>query len=349
MTSKTEPLHVLVSYPLVAELASPSTFAHLGREVVLETTPYEIDRETQSLREQQPFSTAARDAGPELTAEQRDAFARAEVLLTLDAPLDIGNAAPNLRWIQAVGSGVGQYAASGLDEAGVTLTNAAGVGAPPIAEWVIGRILESYKKFVEHEELHRNREWLMTTGRLLKGATVGIVGMGAIGRETAVRLRAFGVHLLGVRGSFVPGETSPYVDELFGSDSLAEVLERSDVVVVAARARPETDNMFDAKAFATMRPGAMFINVSRGTLVDEDALIAALGSGHLGCAAIDVAREEPLPRTSPLWSAPNLRISPHSSTSPDGYMNRVLELFVRNLELYISGEPLENRVGVTAR
>ena len=127
-----------------------------------------------------------------------------------------------------------------------------------------------------------------------------------------------------------------------------EVLRRSDIVVVAAPGTNDTDDMFDAAAFAAMPPDSIFVNVARGTLVDETALIDALTSGHLRGAAIDVARIEPLPADDPLWDAPNLLISPHSSTSGEGYADRAFELFCTNLERLVRGEPLVNLIDLSA-
>jgi phosphoglycerate dehydrogenase-like enzyme len=125
------------------------------------------------------------------------------------------------------------------------------------------------------------------------------------------------------------------------------VLRRAHVVVVAAPGTAANENMFDRAAFAAMRPGAMFVNVARGSLVDEDALMVALRTGQLRAAAIDVAREEPLPPDSPLWDTPHLAISPHSSTSPDRYFERIAHLFYENLARYVAGEPLHNVVDLS--
>jgi phosphoglycerate dehydrogenase-like enzyme len=182
---------------------------------------------------------------------------------------------------------------------------------------------------------------------LLEGRTALIVGVGAIGSAVALRFRAFGVHTIGVKRSYTPGMTDPAVDELIGPADLLDALPRAHVVVVAAPGTAANENLFDAAAFAAMRRGSLFVNVARGTLVDEAALIDALASGHLRAAAIDVAREEPLPADSPLFDAPNLAISPHSSASADRYLERVVDLFADNLCRYARGEPLRNVVDLS--
>ncbi len=150
--------------------------------------------------------------------------------------------------------------------------------------------------------------------------------------------------VLAQRRSARPGDVDPDVDELFGPGGLPEVLRRSDAVVAALPETADTVDLFDAKLFAEMRPGSLFVNVGRGSAVVEPALIEALQSGHLAGAAIDVARSEPLPPQSPLWEAPNLLISPHSATAPAKFWSNLHELFRDNLGRYLRGERLRNEV-----
>lgn len=150
-----------------------------------------------------------------LTPAQAAAFARAHVVWTLDVPLDLPTVAPNLRFVQAMGSGVGQYVASRLPEGGILLANGAGIGAPPVAEWVLARTLQILKRLPEHDTNPREHRWETALGSNLQGRTVAIIGLGAIGREVARRMRAFGVHLLGMRRRWAEGLTDPDVDELF--------------------------------------------------------------------------------------------------------------------------------------
>ena len=341
------PLVVYVPYPFLASSIDPDRLAEIHPDVELLTTPFEIDHAMRTARERDPYSAELRYQEPPLTDAQADAFARAEVVFTLDVPMDLPDRAPRLRWIQAMGSGVGQYVSSRLPEGGITLTNGASIGAASISEWVVGRILQIVKNFPLHDELARTHEWRMSPGGSLEGRTVAIVGLGAIGRATARRLRAFGVHLVGIRRSWQAGAEDPDVDELFGPGDLHEILGRSDIVVLAAPGTRENENLFDEGAFSAMAPGAIFVNVARGSLVDEDALRRALTNGTLAAAAIDVARVEPLPADSPLWSTPNLYLSPHSSAVASGYGRRAADLFYRNLGHYLAGEPLENVVDLT--
>jgi len=276
------------------------------------------------------------DRDDELTDEARDAWARAEGTLALDLPSPIADLAPKLRWVQAIGAGIDHLADAGLRD-DVTITNAAGVAAAPIAEFAMSRLLSVWKRLPEIDEEQAKHEWKPKFGRTVEGLTVCIIGLGAIGTAVAQRARGFGMRVIGTRRSYVEGQQHPSVDELRGTGDLHEVLARCDAVVVSAPGTAETENMFDADAFAAMKPGALFCNVGRGTLVDEPALIAALESGHLGGAILDVTREEPLPADDPLWSAPNVHISPHCSAAQDRYTETLLALFADTLERYTRG------------
>jgi phosphoglycerate dehydrogenase-like enzyme len=341
------PLVVYVPFPMLHPVVDLDRLRAIHPDVEVLTTPFEVDHELRTAREQDPFSDDLRRREPPLTPEQADAFARAEVIFTLDVPMDLPGKAPAARWIQGIGSGVGQYVSSRLPDAGIVLTNGAGIGAPPIAEWVLARTLQIIKLLPVHDANAREHRWAMATGGQLQGKTMAVVGLGAIGREVARRARAFGVTLLGIRRSCKPGATDDDVDELFGPDDLVAVVGRSDIVVLAAPGTDDNEDLFDAAMFAAMKPGSIFVNVARGTLVDEVALIDALERGHLRAAAIDVARTEPLPAHDPPWAAPNIHISPHSSTSTEGYAARAFDLFCRNFARFVRDEPLDNVVDLT--
>lgn len=279
----------------------------------------------------------------EPSAAELAVWARAGAAMALDVPKGIGELAPGLGWVQAIGAGIDHLTHSGLPD-GCVITNAAGVAAAPIAEFAIGRLLAVWKRFGEIDEAQRAHEWKAKFGRSVEGLTLGIIGLGAIGTAVAVRARAFEMHTIGTRRSYQEGHEHPAVDELRGTGDLHEVLARCDGVVVSAPGTQETENLFDAAAFAAMKPGAVFCNVGRGSLVDEPALIAALTSGHLGAAILDVTRQEPLPADDPLWDAPNIFISPHCSTAQDRYNEKLLALFADNLGRYLRGEELRNVV-----
>ena len=311
-------------------------------EVVLER--YDEGQDMRTLRGRAEHLAEARAKAPALTDTQRAMFGRVHAVVGIDLPFDIGAVAPNLAWVQAVGAGTAQLQSAGLAEAGIRLTNAAGANAVAIAEFVVGRLLEERKRFREIDALQQQHDWVPTYGTELAGNTVGLIGYGAITSNIAKRLAAFDVELLATRRSAKPGDTVPHIDELVPVDRLHEMLSRCDTVIAAVPETPETIGMMDAAAFAAMPAGSYFVNVGRGTLVDEPALIAALRSGHLRGAALDVASEEPLPAGHPLWSAPNVAISAHCSTSPSALFANLNRLWADNIRRWITGEPLVNEV-----
>jgi phosphoglycerate dehydrogenase-like enzyme len=281
-----------------------------------------------------------------VAGERSRALARAHVLFALHVSKDLMRLAPRLVWIQGMGAGVEQFAKAGVERARVVVTNASGVSAGSMAEWVIGRLLQVWKRFREADEHQRAHAFVRTYGRTFAGSTLGIVGMGSIGCAVAERARAFGVFVLGLRRS-AAADPAP-AHELLGPERLHELLARSDAIVVAAPETPETRHLIDAAAFAAMKPGAVLVNVARGALVEEAALAEALASGRLGAAVLDVFEQEPLPPASPLWELPNLYASAHSSVSVDRYLADVFELFADNVARYVSGKPLRNRVDMAA-
>jgi phosphoglycerate dehydrogenase-like enzyme len=290
---------------------------------------------------------AWRDRVPELTDAQRDAFARVDVVVAIDLPPDVATVAPRLRWVQCVGAGTAQLQSAGLGAAGIRLTSGAGVNSIAIAEFAIARVLQHWKRFREFDALQERHEWGAIFGRQVAGATIGLIGLGNINAAVARRLRAFDVRVLATRRSATPGATAPDVDELFPTTELHAMLGLSDAVIAAVPETPDTAALMDAAAFAAMKPGAFFVNVGRWSLVDEAALVAALESGHLAGAALDVASVEPLPPDHALWDAPNVYLSPHASSAPDALFVNLTDLFCANLARYLAGEPLHNEVDAT--
>lgn len=311
-------------------------------EVLL--SPYREDTEIRRLKRRGGSADAIQALAPPLDPQTADLLDRAEVVLALDVPLGFTELARRLRWLQGAGAGIGQFDEPALWARGVTLTNAAGVGAPAIAEFAMGRILQVMKDFRGLDELQRQHTWSFHPGRRLVGKTLGVVGLGAIGSAVARRAKAFDMRVVAVKRHHHPGEVSPVADVLYPLAELDRLLAESDVVLLSAPATPETDDLIGEHELTLLHPGAVLCNVARGSLVDEVALVAALEDGRLGAAILDVTRHEPPPPDDPLWEAPNLYLSPHSSTSQDGYVDGVTELFARNLLHYMAGEPLDNVV-----
>ena len=272
-------------------------------------------------------------------------LAASDVLFDIDRPLAarLPELAPHLRWIQFTSSGVGPLVLeNGLNRPGLLLTNAAGIHAVPLAEHVLLALLYFAKDVPARRRAQGAHAWELYAGRELRGTTVLVVGMGAIGTEVARVCRANGLRVIGMRRSAVADPASFHAETVVAPDRLLEVLPTVDAVVVIAPHTPETEGMFGADAFKAMKTGAIFINVARGQLVDEPALVAALRSGHLGGAALDVASVEPLPTESPLWDLPNVLLTAHSAAKVDRENERLTDLFCDNLRRFLDGQPLRN-------
>lgn len=287
-----------------------------------------------------------RHLAPELTAAQRRALARAEVIIGGDLPYDVVTLAPRLRWVQSVGSGVGHLLSAGIPSTNVRLTTAAGVNAVPVAEFVFSRLLQVAKRLPEIDRLGERRSWEKVYGRQVRGGSLTVIGLGAIGRHVARLGRAFGMRVTAVRRTARSPQADPDVDLLLGPAELHRAVAAADYVVAALPESPQTIGVFNARFFAAMRQGAVFVNVGRGSAVEEQDLVAALRHGRLSYAALDVARQEPLPATSPLWTTPRLLLSPHTATAPEQQWRNLYELFRDNLARYLAGEPLRNRVAL---
>jgi phosphoglycerate dehydrogenase-like enzyme len=326
-----------------AEVAAIAAVDPRVRVVVDE---YEEGQHLRTLRGTPPYDEARAEA-PQLTAAQTATFADMEVAVAIDLPFNVARVAPNLKWVQGVGAGSAQLQSAGLAADGIRLTNAAGANATGIAEFAMGRLIAEWKHFRELQTRQDDHNWDPVFGSELAGCTLGLIGLGAIASNVARRAKAFDLEVLATRRSWTPGATAENVDELFSSEQLHEMLGRCDAVISAVPETPETIGLMSETAFGAMKPGAWFCNVGRGTLVDEPALIAALESGHLRGAALDVASREPLPPDDPLWDAPNLYMSFHCSTAPGRLFTNLHALFLENLRSYLAGEPLSNEVDLS--
>jgi phosphoglycerate dehydrogenase-like enzyme len=284
---------------------------------------------------------------PEQEARFLAHLALSDVLYDFDRALAprLPTLAPHLRWIQATSSGIGPFVTNaGLDRSGIRITNAAGIHAVPLAEHTLLSLLYFVKDLPARARDQRAHVWERTCGRELRGMTAGVVGLGAVGREVARTLRAVGVRVVGVRRTPVDDPAALHVDEATTPDRLHELLPLCDALVLIAPHTPETEGLIGARELALLPAGAVLVNIARGALVDEDALVAALRSGHLGGAALDVAAVEPLPAESPLWGLPNVLITAHSASTVERENERLTDLFVENLRRFRAGEPLVNEL-----
>jgi phosphoglycerate dehydrogenase-like enzyme len=297
--------------------------------------------------------------------------------------------APQLAWVHSATSGVEGALTPAALERGVVVTNARGVFSRPIAEYVLMMILSVSRRLPQLLELQQERTWQPLEGAELRDVTVGIVGLGSIGRAVGALATAFGCRVVAVRRSGGadgdgggkgagdaaaqedPGATAEagaagegpgvardageersvgeaMLDRVGGPDTLPELLGESDFIVLAAPLTPETEAMINDETLAMVKPGAWLINVARGRLIDERALLRALHEGPLGGAVLDTFRDEPLPPTSPFYDLENVIVTPHTAWSSGRVLDRSVELFCDNLRRFAAGEPLLNVVDPAA-
>jgi phosphoglycerate dehydrogenase-like enzyme len=332
-----DPVHVLI--------ALPSTMDDGLLEQVRALSP--------RLRVEMQTTTSLADLGRQL--------AEVEVLLTsLDLPA--AEQTPRLRWVQTYFAGVDGW----LEKAGdrirnVLVTTASGVHGPNMAEYglmMMGAWAHELPQLLEYQ---RQSEWpaerrkVLVPGEL-RGATLGVVGYGSIGREAARQACALGMRVLACKrnpsqredtGWILPGTGDPpgtLPERYYAVEQLNDMLSECDYVLLTLALTPVTRHIIGAAALQSMKPSAVLVNVARGALVDEPALIEALRSGTIRGAGLDVFETEPLPDDSPLWSLPNVLLTPHIAGITPAYHQRLMTLFVDNLRRYLAGEPLLNRV-----
>ncbi len=264
-----------------------------------------------------------------------------EVLFAFRPPRGHWARAARLRLIQTVGAGVDAVLPAPDLPQRVQIANARGIHGAQMAEYALGMMLHFARRVPELIEQQRRKQWRMLAPSLLRGATCGILGLGAIGEAVAERARAFGMRVLGTRRDPRP---SPHADRVVGPEETEAVLGESDYVVVVLPLTAETRGRLGARALARLRPDAVLVNMARGGIVDEDALAALLREGRIRGAALDVFEEEPLPPGSPLWEVPNLVITPHVAGFSRDYLPAVLALFAENVHRLERGDPLRNPV-----
>jgi phosphoglycerate dehydrogenase-like enzyme len=280
---------------------------------------------------------------------------------------------PRLAWVHSATAGVERVLTPVSRKRDLVITNARGVFSRPIAEYVLLMILAVSRRLPQLLELQRERTWQPLEGAELGDVTVGIVGLGSIGRAVANLATAFGCRVIATRrrleagaaaasdgepppeGAGASGGTASdssgdelILDRILGPDGLPELLAESDFVVLAVPLTPATENLIDGPALEAMKPGAWLINVARGRLVDERALLRALREGQIGGAILDTFRDEPLPSSSPFYDLDNVIVTPHTSWSSGRVLDRSVELFCTNLRRYAAGQPLLNVVDPAA-
>jgi D-2-hydroxyacid dehydrogenase (NADP+) len=268
----------------------------------------------------------------------------AEVLFTQRFRLERLREAHDLRWIQTLGAGVEWLVGEPLP-ASLIVTNASGVHPEPIAEHIFGLILALTRRLPEVLALQHERRWdsepFLTGVPTLAGSTLGILGVGAIGQHVAQLGAAFGMRVIGLRRGAV---AAPHVEHMYGPNELTALLAESHYVVNALPLTAATRGLLGPAQFAAMRSDAIFVNIGRGGTVQTDALVSALRDKRIRGAGLDVTDPEPLPSEHPLWSLPNIIITPHFSGGRPDYVERAVAIFSDNLGRYAAGETLHNLV-----
>jgi len=273
-----------------------------------------------------------------------DLVKRAVILWDLPKAEDLANAKA-LRWIQTTSTGVGQHIVRlGLQDSDTLVTTARGSHAQPLAEFVFLALLSHFRDLKHLQAEQRAHRWERYCVQELAGRTLVIVGAGDLARGSARIAKAFGMHVIAIARDPARNRAhNDLFDEIVPQSALHAVLGRADAVLLTAPHTPQTDRMIDRAALAAMKPGVAFVNIARGQIVDEEALIDALRNGHIGFAALDVTQIEPLPPESPLWDLPNVLISPHSASTPPSENDRLLTIFLHNLRCWLDGRIDEMR------
>jgi phosphoglycerate dehydrogenase-like enzyme len=287
------------------------------------------------------YQPAGWSRSPEQETEWRSLLKRAEI--TWDFPMagDLSpfDLSPNLKWVQTSSAGVGQLVKRlGVQDSDVIVTTASGVHAEPLSEFVFAALLFHVKRFADLIERQRAHRWEKFCGGELDGKTLAIIGPGRIGQQVAKNAHSFGMTVWAMGRNNDPARAAQLgADRLFSREQLREMLAGADALVLCAPHTPETEGLLGPDEVAAMKPGIMLVNIARGVIIDEPAMIAALRSGRIAFAALDVFTEEPLPADSELWDLPNVLINAHSASNAPSENAKLTARFITNLRAYLDG------------
>ncbi len=338
MTAPSDPLTVVVASPLEPELVERIRAVDRVRlRIVHEPTLIPRARHVADHDGERPILDA-----PDLE-RWLSILGSADILFDLDwyAPAEMPRHAPKLRWVQVSRSGVGEsLRRHGLDRSDIVFTNAAGVHAVPLTEFVVLGLLWLVKNVPRMQAEQAQHAWQPSVTRVLANTRVLLVGLGGLGGQVAGTLAGLGVEVWGLRRSDAPPPEG--VARSIRPAELRSALGTVDALVVACPYTAETRHLIGADELAALPAGAFVVNIARGGVIYEPALVAALQNGHLGGAALDVFEHEPLPPDSPLWDMPNVLVSPHRASVVDTENPLVVDLFIDNLRRFLDKRPLRN-------
>jgi phosphoglycerate dehydrogenase-like enzyme len=335
--SSASPLTIVIASPLEQEhvdriaAVAPDRTRVIFRPDLLPPMTYESDHTG-------PADWKRSDADE---AEFRSLLKQADVLWDFYRAADAGpmELSPKLRWVQTSSAGVGQMVRRlGLSDSELIVTTASGVHGQPLTEFVFAALLYHVKSFptlLRDQAAHR---WQRLSTGSLKGKKLALIGPGRIGKETARIAKAFGMEVTAMARTNSPERAAELgVDRMVGGESLHELLGWADCIVLATPHTDETEQLINRAAIDAIKPGAILVNIARGAVIDEPAMIEALQSGRIGFAALDVVAVEPLPVESPLWDLPNVLINPHSASTATGENGLITDIFVNNLRCFLDG------------
>ena len=271
-------------------------------------------------------------------------LADAEIVYGIRLPRNLISRAPKLKWVQVMTAGVDRFLDNDFRKSPVILTNVSGIHATPISEFVMEQMLMLAKNALLCFELKQKKQWQRYSPSTLRGKTVGIVGLGHIGKEVARLSKAFGMRVIATRRSAPRTQHIRNVDLMLPRQELPRLLAESDYVVITLPYTHETDKLLGETELKTMKSSAYLMNIGRGGIIDEDALTRALSENWIAGAGLDVFTTEPLPAESKLWELPNLLFSPHVSGDMEDYVTQATEVFCKNLGRYLEGKRLLNVV-----
>ena len=277
-------------------------------------------------------------------AEADALLADTDVIFGFVPPKDIMKRAPHLKWFQATSAGVDRHIGTEIWQSKALITGASGIHATPIGEFIMGLMLMFAKNAPLGFKMMQTKKWDRYASGTLRGKTVGIVGLGHIGMEVARLAKAFGMRVIGTRRSAKQAGKAKNVDLLLPASRMKEMLGQADYVALCCPLTADTRHIIGEAELKAMKPAARLINIGRGELIDEAALIKALQEKRIAGAGLDVTEREPLPPDSPLWDLDNIILSPHVSGGMEDYMLRAAELFTDNLQRYLAGKKLRNLV-----
>jgi D-2-hydroxyacid dehydrogenase (NADP+) len=319
--------------------------SHIGKECLRQieaVSPLLRVKDSSKLKGRSFSKSGVED--PAAERELTEWLAEADIIYGSGIPSDILTRAPGVKWVQTMSAGVDDVLSREMINSPVVLTNTSGIHGVQITELVFGMILSFAKHIPQCLRNQENKKWEPYSPDLLHGKTLGVVGLGSIGHSIARMGKSFGMRVVATRRSIKEHPLARYVDTILPKEQLDQLLSESDYIILSLPHTAETEKSIGEKELRRMKPTAFLVNMSRGKVVDEEALIRALQEKWIAGAGLDTFVEEPLPPGSPLWKLPNVILTPHIAGRTDDYALKATAVFCNNLKRYLRGTKLVNVV-----